>query len=130
MPLLRDLGEPESWKIGGDDSIPVSQTWNQLPVLKGRCREAMQQEHYRSVRCAGFPVEDGYTVGFDAVDGRVRHQCIPSCGLCVQSGSCACSCEKGSGLCYKCSPIHRALLLLRVRNGVRISRLFGSSLFR
>jgi hypothetical protein len=26
MPLLGDLGEPEFWEIGRDDSIPVSQT--------------------------------------------------------------------------------------------------------
>jgi hypothetical protein len=27
------------------------------------------KEHHWSVRCAGFPVEDGYIAGFDAVDG-------------------------------------------------------------
>ena len=130
MPLLGDLGKPESWKIGGDDSIPVSQTWNQLPVLKGRCREAMQQEHHRRIRWAGFPVEDSYTVGFDAVNERVRYQCIPGYGLCVQKGSCARSCEKGSGLCKKCSPIHRILFLLRVRSPVRNCPAIWSFLFR
>jgi hypothetical protein len=62
------LGESESGKIGRNDSLAIRETRNQLTVLKRRCWEAVQKKHHGSVRSAGFPVEDGYTVGFDAMD--------------------------------------------------------------
>jgi hypothetical protein len=33
----------------------------------------MQQENYRRVWWTGFPVKNAHAIGFDAMDGGVRH---------------------------------------------------------
>jgi hypothetical protein len=41
----------------------------------------VQKKHHGSVCSAGFPVENGYTVGFDAMDEGARYLYISVCGL-------------------------------------------------
>jgi hypothetical protein len=53
--LLWNIGKPESRKIGRYNPVPVRKTWNQLPILKRRCGKAVQQQHHRRIRRAGFP---------------------------------------------------------------------------
>lgn len=105
--LLGDCGEPESWKIGCDDSIAVSKTRNQFAVLKRRCREAMQQEHHRSVRWASFSEEDSYSVCLNAMDGSMRHVGVI---------------ERGPGSIYRSLPNRYAQLIAREANRPRKGR--------
>ena len=64
---------PKAREVWRDHSVVVGEAWNEFAEHERRCREPVQQKHYRGIRFAGSPVEDSDTIRFDPVDGCNRH---------------------------------------------------------
>lgn len=57
--------------------MTVGHTRDQLAILKRRCREVGQQDHYPRIGWPGLAVESCYTVRVDAVDMQYETRYSP-----------------------------------------------------
>ena len=64
----RLLGHAEAGQIRGDDMIVLGEFGDQVAEHVARAREAVQQQHGRAARIAGFAVEQLEAIDIDGVE--------------------------------------------------------------
>jgi len=67
-----DFCESKSWQVRRDDTIIISQMWDEFGEHEGRCWEPVKQQNDRGIRVAGCPVEHVDSIRLDPVDRRNR----------------------------------------------------------